>query len=108
MFSTKGTFTVLSEGKLYDAHELAERCVSLWDEFIQRELEPRRLGESEYETCVIIEDQMDSADETLNAHGKISYPDVLRITDEMIAQTQQHWEEQSGRRMSLEEARESI
>jgi hypothetical protein len=51
---------------------------------------------------------MDSADETLNAHGKISYPDVLRITDEMIAQTQQHWEEQSGRRMSLEEARESI
>jgi len=36
MHTTKGKFRIMSDGKFYDALELAESCMKLWDEFINR------------------------------------------------------------------------
>ena len=35
LFKTKCKFQVLSMGKLYDALELAEKCMSLWDKYVE-------------------------------------------------------------------------
>jgi hypothetical protein len=31
----EGVFTISTDGKFYDALELAEKCMKLWDEFVE-------------------------------------------------------------------------
>lgn len=36
IYTTKGAFEIMSEGKFYDALKLAESCMNLWDNFIEQ------------------------------------------------------------------------
>jgi hypothetical protein len=39
---TTGKFVIMSDGTLHDALELAEQCMKLWDEFVERMNQPTR------------------------------------------------------------------